>query len=120
MSGASFQDRFGCLDTDGDGWSDEADAYPQDASRNVESVSSFMSLQFGLAGLAVLILILVGAFFVTRRGGSSALNLTPQPATPQFIAPMIANAPPLPPEGLPAGWTMEQWAWYGEDYLKNR
>ena len=27
---------------------------------------------------------------------------------------------PLPPDGLPAGWTMEQWAWYGEDYLQNR
>ncbi len=120
VTGTSTDDRIGCPDADGDGWSDEADAYPQDASRNVESVSSFMSLQFGLAGLAVLILVLVGAFFVTRRGGSSALNLTPQPATPQFIAPMIANAPPLPPEGLPAGWTMEQWAWYGEDYLKNR
>jgi hypothetical protein len=26
----------------------------------------------------------------------------------------------LPPEGLPEGWTMDQWAWYGADYLKNR
>ena len=31
-----------------------------------------------------------------------------------------AQGPPLPPEGLPHGWTMEQWIWYGEDYLKNR
>ena len=29
-----------------------------------------------------------------------------------------AQGPPLPPEGLPHGWTMEQWIWYGEDYLK--
>ena len=120
VPGGSTEDRVGCLDADGDGWSDEADAYPQDATRNIESVSSFMSLQFGLAGLAVLILVLLGAFFVTRRGGSSALNLTPQPATPPFNAPMMANVPPLPPEGLPAGWTMEQWAYYGQEYLKNR
>jgi hypothetical protein len=120
VPGDSTEDRIGCPDADGDGWSDEADAYPQDASRNVESVSSFMSLQFGLAGLSVLILVLVGAFFVSRRGGNSALNLTPQPATPQFNAPMIGNAPPLPPEGLPDGWTMEQWTWYGQEYLKNR
>ena len=48
------------------------------------------------------------------------MDLTPQPVAPQLNAPMVANTPPLPPEGLPAGWTMEQWAWYGEDYLKNR
>ncbi len=35
-------------------------------------------------------------------------------------APTVAVAPPLPPEGLPPGWTMDQWAWYGADYLKNR
>ncbi|MGB1525493.1 MAG: hypothetical protein ACPHCK_05695, partial [Candidatus Poseidoniaceae archaeon] len=38
-----------------------------------------------------------------------------------FVAPPIPqplpSAPPLPPEGLPAGWTMEQWQFYGEDYL---
>ncbi len=28
--------------------------------------------------------------------------------------------PPLPPEGLPPGWTMEQWNYYGESYLKSR
>ena len=32
---------------------------------------------------------------------------------PRLPAP---QGPPLPEEGLPAGWTMEQWAWYGEDY----
>jgi len=26
----------------------------------------------------------------------------------------------LPAEGLPPGWTMEQWAWYGEDYLRDQ
>lgn len=36
----------------------------------------------------------------------------------QFIAPPIG--PPLPPEGLPAGWTIEQWMFYGEDYLKRQ
>ena len=27
---------------------------------------------------------------------------------------------PIPEEGLPPGWTMEQWSWYGEDYLRNK
>ena len=33
-------------------------------------------------------------------------------------APVAAPAgPPLPPTGLPAGWTMEQWTYYGQQYL---
>ena len=30
----------------------------------------------------------------------------------------IAAIPPLPPTGLPAGWTMEQWNHYGAQYLE--
>ena len=33
-------------------------------------------------------------------------------------APVAAPAgPPLPPTGLPAGWSMEQWVHYGQQYL---
>ena len=28
-----------------------------------------------------------------------------------------SSGPPLPASGLPAGWTMEQWEYYGEQYL---
>ena len=27
------------------------------------------------------------------------------------------TTPPLPAEGLPEGWTMEQWKWYGAEWL---
>ncbi len=27
------------------------------------------------------------------------------------------NGPPLPPGGLPDGWTMEQWEHYGQQWL---
>ena len=27
------------------------------------------------------------------------------------------EAPPLPEGGLPEGWTMDQWKWYGHEYL---
>ena len=39
----------------------------------------------------------------------------PQPAsqTPE----MPAEAPPLPEGGLPEGWTMDQWRWYGKEWL---
>ncbi len=29
-------------------------------------------------------------------------------------------APPLPAEGLPDGWSMEQWKWYGAQWLANQ
>jgi hypothetical protein len=27
------------------------------------------------------------------------------------------EAPPLPPGGLPEGWTTDQWKWYGQEWL---
>jgi hypothetical protein len=39
----------------------------------------------------------------------------PDAAPPHMPAP--ATGPPLPPEGLPDGWTMDQWEHYGQQYL---
>ena len=39
-----------------------------------------------------------------------------QPVAPIPAPPAVAG-PPLPPGGLPAGWSMEQWAYYGQQYL---
>ena len=52
----------------------------------------------------------------------NASVLTPEPGlnTVAAVHSPVQTGPQLPPEGLPPGWTMEQWAWYGEDYLKNR
>jgi len=41
------------------------------------------------------------------------------PSVPEGLPPEpIASGPPLPPGGLPTGWTMEQWKHYGHEYLK--
>lgn len=45
-----------------------------------------------------------------------------QPAAPAVAAPVEAiqtvnTGPPLPATGLPLGWTMEQWNYYGEQWL---
>ena len=44
---------------------------------------------------------------------------SPEPmAVPEAAPPALASAgPPLPPGGLPDGWTMEQWEHYGQQYL---
>ena len=40
------------------------------------------------------------------------------PPEPVAAAPDPVNSgPPIPATGLPEGWTMEQWAYYGEQYL---
>jgi hypothetical protein len=37
-----------------------------------------------------------------------------------FTQPLQANpGPPLPPGGLPVGWTMEQWTHYGQEHLNS-
>ncbi len=53
---------------------------------------------------------------------SPAFEQTAQPTQPvaqsSFEQPPQANqGPPLPASGLPQGWTMEQWAYYGDQYL---
>ena len=46
-------------------------------------------------------------------GGSEEIF---QSQVPQVAVP--PGAPPLPPEGLPPGWTMEQWSYYGKTWLE--
>ena len=49
-------------------------------------------------------------------GGAQELFQAPAPIVPH--AP--SAGPPLPATGLPAGWTMEQWAYYGQQYLDDQ
>ena len=116
--GTSTEDALGCPDTDGDGWSNSADAYPEDATKHEAGLLSGNLLTIGLPLIVVVVLLLL---MLGRRRGPSA-EAAMQPALPLAHGLPVAAppSPPLPPEGLPAGWTMEQWAWYGEDYLKNR
>jgi|GEM_PF-4549891 len=46
-------------------------------------------------------------------GGSEGIFQT---EVPPVAVPL--GAPPLPPEGLPPGWTMEQWSYYGKTWLE--
>ncbi len=101
-----------------------------------------MNIGFGEAGAAtvaililtvIFLLLLVGIGF-TRRGrrgefdayemGTSVHSMGgAQPSMPNAPPPTyafggeIGGAPPVPTEGLPAGWTMEQWNHYGQQWL---
>ncbi|HIF45234.1 MAG TPA: hypothetical protein EYQ73_00315 [Candidatus Poseidoniales archaeon] len=37
--------------------------------------------------------------------------------SPEPITEQAPQGPPVPADGLPTGWTMDQWQWYGEEYL---
>ena len=43
-----------------------------------------------------------------------------EPVQQQAVQAAPPNAPPLPAEGLPDGWTMDQWKWYGAEWLANQ
>ncbi|MEC7178364.1 MAG: hypothetical protein VXW28_03615, partial [Candidatus Thermoplasmatota archaeon] len=128
------------IDTDGDGVGDNIDAYPQDPAKSVletEDESSTNIVNIAIIAGVILTLVVVFVLFATRKKqpeadlpvmgmDASQAMFNPQPLplqqpvvtpAPQAVAP---QGPPLPAEGLPPGWTMEQWAWYGEDYLRNQ
>ena len=90
--------------------------------------------------LGVFIVILLALLLIRRRDSSSEIietkhmpdygwNDSPASmaadtvtAPPQQIAEVappvpVTSGPPLPASGLPQGWTMEQWSYYGEQYL---
>lgn len=143
VAGTSTDDRFGCPDADGDGVSDDADAFPDDASRHAEASLLGSPAAAGLAGLAGVAAVVAGGalvFLLLRERGTDSLDpttlpfpgpdlsLAPPPmmaattATPDAttVAPATPDAPPIPAEGLPPGWTMEQWAHYGPGWLEEQ
>ncbi|MEC8926742.1 MAG: hypothetical protein VYB17_00605 [Candidatus Thermoplasmatota archaeon] len=48
----------------------------------------------------------------------SESGTTPEPSPEPTTQQPPDEAPPLPSSGLPEGWTMEQWRWYGHQWLE--
>ena len=87
--------------------------------------------------IAILALISVGGVFATmaieRKSKDDGLEKAEHlwdPVTSPSVMPTVAPAlvpavqitapvvgPAVPPEGIPAGWTMEQWNHYGQQWL---
>ena len=110
-----------------------------------ETLGVSQTMSIVILGLVGLVIMLASFLLITRRSppelmetpSSKAWDATPlpsyepaevpayeQPAVqppvqPQsFIEqPAVHQGPPLPSTGLPTGWTMEQWSYYGEQYL---
>jgi len=48
----------------------------------------------------------------------AGVGMTQAAAEPAATPEAPSEAPPLPATGLPDGWTMDQWQWYGHEYLE--
>ena len=67
-----------------------------------------------------IVAICLGLLLVRRKNANGISSISDFATIPPIAQVSTQAGPQLPPEGLPVGWTMEQWAWYGDDYLKNR
>ena len=99
---------------------DESNQYPNDASKYLASDDSSSNTTLLLSAVFSIIVLSLLAVVLVRRKNTSIVEMVQEMKPFAPLTQMIPVSPPLPPGGLPAGWTMEQWAWYAEDYLKNQ
>ncbi len=108
----------------GDGEGDDAKASGEN------SESSNVLVVVAVIVMVIVIGLLVMLMFVRSKETEQLVDFTKQlPAmdnvansmyggTQQlFTQPVVPAGPPLPATGLPPGWTMEQWQYYGQQYL---
>ena len=112
---------------------EEGDTEADQQSGGEESSLSAMEILVGILVLMVFIGggTMAGLYFSGAMGGGREeeskppytppqnLSQTQQEETVDFEHPEEIH-PPLPEGGLPSGWTMEQWKYYGEQYLERQ
>ena len=107
-----------------------------DTETDSGGMSTVMSAGLIGIGLLLAIALVLSLAIVLRRQGlasESAIDYasavreeeyddseTSEPDLMGEVPPPPPMTPPLPPEGLPPGWTMEQWHYYGAEYLRRR
>ncbi len=106
----------------------------EEANTNTGGMSSMMSAGLIALGLMLSIALVLALAIVLRRQGldaESAIDFASEieayEEADSYSNDLTGEAPPpppmtppLPPEGLPPGWTMEQWHYYGAEYLRRR
>ena len=108
---------------------------PEDSDNQDKPVISVMTAGLIAMGIMLSIALVLALAIVLQRGRRDGVNVEvydyqdeydyseyeePEPSPLVVPPPPPGMGPPLPPEGLPPGWTMEQWNYYGAEYLKRR
>ena len=124
-------------DDDNDEFKDLVDAFPLNSSEwedlnndgvgdNQKPLNSFENMEnvvgttLSYAIIFLPIGIIVGIVLVLKSRKKSKVGELPMPVFESITTPLTAlihSEPPVPAEGLPIGWTMEQWTHYGEQWL---
>jgi len=109
---------------------EEPEDEPESEGEAAPPIMNVGVMAIGLLLTVALVLVLAIVLQRQRRDGVGAevydyheeYDYSGEPEVSPLVAPPLppGMAPPLPPEGLPAGWTMEQWNHYGEEYLRRR
>ena len=108
---------------------------PDNSDNQDKPVISVMTAGLIAMGIMLSIALVLALAIVLQRGRRDDVNVEvydyqdeydyseyeePEPSPLVVPPPPPGMGPPLPPEGLPPGWTMEQWNYYGAEYLKRR
>ena len=108
---------------------------PENSGNQDKPVISVMTAGLIAMGIMLSIALVLALAIVLQRGRRDGVNVEvydyqdeydyseyeePEPSPLVVPPPPPGMGPPLPPEGLPPGWTMEQWNYYGAEYLKRR
>ena len=112
---------------------DQSQPAENQPSGGEESPETIFLAGASVVALIALVAIVVGINSIARRSPKRnpiyqheplpMINPPPPAAIPMMPVhntsppPPPPMVPPLPPGGLPPGWTMEQWYYYGEEYL---
>ena len=108
--------------TDDDGVSKSTSIIVKVNEKPIEGVLGISNTATMSALLGIVIVLLVGVLLMRGRS-----NSIPEPEFTSWDMPVqaeeapslleLAGRPQIPATGLPPGWTMEQWDYYGEQYL---
>ena len=112
--------------TDDDGKSATASILVEVVEKPSEGLLGVSVTTAIVSALAIFIAVLLGVLVMRGRSSDSEPMITKNipdqvwndsPSTSPPPMETASSGPPLPASGLPQGWTMEQWAYYGEQYL---
>ena len=118
---------------DDDGKQSTATVVVEVEEKPSEGLFGMTSTTAAVSILGVIMVVLLALLLLRGRGNDSEIIETKsmvdygwdsppaQTQEPIPVAPaeMANSGPPIPAAGLPVGWTMEQWSYYGEQYLAN-